>query len=32
MDMTIRKAVRCYLIKEDRIAVIKYRDDNLKDG
>lgn len=32
MDKTIRKAVRCYLIKEDRIAVIKYRDDNLKAG
>lgn len=32
MDKTIRKAVRCYLIKEDRIVVIKYRDDNLKAG
>lgn len=31
-NKTIRKAVRCYLIKEDKIAVIKYRENNLKPG
>ncbi|MBQ8298556.1 MAG: NUDIX domain-containing protein [Clostridia bacterium] len=30
MEKTIRKAVRCYLIKDEKILVVKYKNDNNK--
>jgi len=32
MDKPIRKAVRCYLIKDDEVVVIKYNKGNKKEG
>lgn len=32
MDKIIRKAVRCYLIKDNKIAAIKYKEGNRKAG
>lgn len=32
MEKTIRKAVRCYLIKKDKILVTKYKKGNKKEG
>lgn len=32
MEKTIRKAVRCYLIKDDKVVVIKYKEGNKKLG
>lgn len=32
MDRPIRKAVRCYLIKDDKVVVIKYKAVNKKSG
>ena len=32
MNKPIRKAVRCYLIKDDKVAAIKYKDGNKKAG
>ena len=32
MNKIIRKAVRCYLIKDNKVAVIKYKDKNKKAG
>ena len=32
MDKSIRKAVRCYLIKNNKIVVIKYKKGNRKEG
>ncbi len=30
MDKPIRKAVRCYLIKNDKVVVTKYKEENKK--
>lgn len=32
MDKPIRKAVRCYLIKDDKVVVTKYKQGNKKEG
>ena len=32
MDKTTRKAVRCYLIKDNKIVVTKYKTGNKKEG
>lgn len=32
MEKTIRKAVRCYLIKDNKIVVIQYKEGNRKEG
>lgn len=32
MDKTIRKAVRCYLIKDNKVVVTKYKKGNKKEG
>ena len=32
MDKPIRKAVRCYLIKDDKVVVTKYKEKNKKSG
>lgn len=32
MDKPIRKAVRCYLIEDDRVVVTKYKEGNKKEG
>ena len=32
MEKTIRKAVRCYLIKDDKVVVTKYKEGNKKLG
>ena len=32
MDKPIRKAVRCYLIKDNKVVVIKYKNGNRKEG
>ena len=32
MDKTVRKAVKCYLIKDDKIVVTKYGESNRKAG
>lgn len=32
MDKPIRKAVRCYLIKDDKVVVTKYKEGNKKSG
>ncbi len=32
MDKPIRKAVRCYLIKDNKVVVIKYKKGNKKEG
>lgn len=32
MEKTIRKAVRCYLIKDNKVVVIKYKQGNKKEG
>jgi mutator mutT protein len=32
MDKPIRKAVRCYLIKDNEVVVTKYKKDNKKEG
>lgn len=32
MDKPVRKAVRCYLIKEDKVIVTKYKEGNRKEG
>lgn len=32
MDKLIRKAVRCYLIKDNKVVVTKYKDGNKKSG
>lgn len=32
MEKTIRKAVRCYLIKEDKVVATKYKEGNKKSG
>lgn len=32
MDKPIRKAVRCYLIKNDKVVVTKYKEENKKSG
>lgn len=32
MDKPIRKAVRCYLIKDDKVVVTKYKEGNKKAG
>lgn len=32
MDKPIRKAVRCYLIKDDKVVVTKYKEGNRKEG
>lgn len=32
MEKTIRKAVRCYLIKENKVLVTKYKEENKKAG
>lgn len=32
MDKTIRKAVRCYLIKDNKVVVTKYKVGNKKEG
>lgn len=32
MNKPIRKAVRCYLIKDDKVVVTKYKKSNKKEG
>ena len=32
MDKSRRKAVRCYLIQENKVVVIKYKEGNKKQG
>lgn len=32
MEKTIRKAVRCYLIKDNKVVVIRYKQGNKKEG
>lgn len=32
MEKTIRKAVRCYLIKDNKVVVTKYKNGNKKEG
>ena len=32
MDKPIRKAVRCYLIKDNKVVVTKYKEGNKKSG
>ena len=32
MEKIIRKAVRCYLIKDNKVVVIKYKKENKKFG
>lgn len=32
MDKPIRKAVRCYLIKDNKVVVTKYKESNKKAG
>ncbi len=32
MDKQIRKAVRCYLIKDEKVVVTKYKEENKKMG
>ena len=32
MDKTIRKAVRCYLVKDNKVVVTKYKEENKKAG
>lgn len=32
MDKVIRKAVKCYLIKDDKVVVTKYKSGNRKEG
>ena len=32
MDKSIRKAVRCYLIKDNKVVVTKYKKGNRKEG
>ncbi len=32
MDKTIRKAVRCYLLKDNKVVVTKYKKGNRKEG
>lgn len=32
MEKSIRKAVRCYLIKDDKVVVTKYKEGNKKSG
>ena len=32
MDKPIRKAVRCYLIKDNKVVVTKYKENNKKAG
>ncbi len=32
MDRPIRKAVRCYLIKDEKVVVTKYKEENKKFG
>lgn len=32
MDKPIRKAVRCYLIKDNKVVVTKYKQGNRKEG
>lgn len=32
MDKPIRKAVRCYLIKDNKVVATKYKQGNIKEG
>lgn len=32
MDKPVRRAVRCYLIKDNKVVVTKYNKGNKKDG
>ena len=32
MNKTIRKAVRCFLIKDNKVVVTKYKQGSLKEG
>ena len=32
MDKPIRKAVRCYLVKDNKVVVTKYKEGNKKAG
>ena len=32
MNKTIREAVRCFLVKDSKVVVIKYKSGNIKEG